>query len=479
MKKTVILETFPFEPHLEISGEVALNFKKKQKEKVYFGWLGSDLKWAEWHLPIYKKFYSSYDLRLKKFHQILKQKGIEIIKSSKYSLDKKKILKWSKNFEGDIYDLKNYKFQGKELGLGVASSLISFVHESKPDLQNLKDIVQKSLYTSATIYLLSKKILKMYNPDRLVTFNGRFATSRAIAIAAKDLKIKTIFHERGSSLNKYELFEENLHKSEYRKKLIDIHWKNNSKNKNRNKIGRNFFIRTREGKRINFSGLKFKKNNIDPIINKKRKEKIYSYFASTSYEWDAILGFKKNNWKNEFDALSNLINAVKNYRKDIKLVIRMHPLNKLLKSNKDIENIREIAKKNKILLFDEKSNIDSYKLIKKSYAVVTYGSTIGAEAIFWGKPSISMRSCFYSKKNTIYSALNNTELKKVLLKKKLNKKKNSSVLPYAFYQMTFGKEFKYFKPINFHSGYFCGEKLSILRPYMSFLVSRIKIFLKN
>ena len=56
-----------------------------------------------------------------------------------------------------------------------------------------------------------------------------------------------------------------------------------------------------------------------------------------------------------------------------------------------------------------------------------------------------MRSCFYSKKNTIYSALNNTELKKVLLKKKLNKKKNSSVLPYAFYQMTFGKEFKYFK----------------------------------
>ena len=86
MKKTVILETFPFEPHLEISGEVALTLKKKYNEKVYYGWLGSNLKWAEWHLPVYKKIYSSYDLRLKKFNQIIKQNGIILLKNSKNML---------------------------------------------------------------------------------------------------------------------------------------------------------------------------------------------------------------------------------------------------------------------------------------------------------------------------------------------------------------------------------------------------------
>lgn len=478
MKKTLILETYPFEPHLEISGEIALDLKKNYNEKVYFGWLGSNLKWAEWHLPLYKKIFFSYNSRIEKFFKILKTNQVEIIDFDDTFPNEKKLIGWAKKFKGNIYDLKNYNFQGKNLGLGVASSLISFVHESNPKLKNFKDIVEKSLYTSAKIYFLSKKIINTYKPDKLVTFNGRFATSSAIAIAAKELDVKVIFHERGSSYDKYELFNDNLHNSDFRKKLINIHWKKNSKNKKRIQIAKNFFYQSKNGKRITFSGLKFKRNKISPILKIKKKEKIYTYFSSTSYEWDAILGYKKDCWKNEFEAISNLIKETKK-RPDIKLIIRLHPFNKLLKSHKDMQNIKKIAKDNKIMLFDEKSNIDSYKLMKKSYAIITYGSTIGAEAVFQGKPSISMRNSFYSNNDTVYSAVNKKKLRNILNKKQLYKKNNKGVLPYAFYQMTFGKKFKYFKPLDYYSGYLCGERLSLLNPSMSNLVLQLKNFFKH
>ena len=68
------------------------------------------MSWAEWHLPIYKKFFYSYDHRIKKFLSILEQNNINTIKSHNIIVANQKILKWAKSFKGDIYDLKNFKF---------------------------------------------------------------------------------------------------------------------------------------------------------------------------------------------------------------------------------------------------------------------------------------------------------------------------------------------------------------------------------
>ena len=76
MKKILILETYPFSPHLETSGEIALTFKEKYKYEVYFGWLGQNLEWAEWHLSKIKNFFYSYERRIRNFTKILEKKEI-------------------------------------------------------------------------------------------------------------------------------------------------------------------------------------------------------------------------------------------------------------------------------------------------------------------------------------------------------------------------------------------------------------------
>ena len=324
---------------------------------------------------------------------------------------------------------------------------------------------------------VSKKILQYHNPEILITFNGRFATSNAIALAAKDLNIKTIFHERGSNLERYELFEGSVHSNELRKKLIKYYWDNEKNKKIKFKIAKKFFLSKRKGIKKDAYGLSFKNLKKPPNIKVIKNQKIYTYFSSTSYEWDALKTNTHNEWKNEYHAIKSLICETNKLKNKIKLVIRLHPYNNRLKNFEDLKKIKILANKNNILLFDEHSNINSYKLMKKSYAIITYGSTIGAEAIYMNKPSISMRKSYYQNKNTVYSALNRKELKKILSLNKLKEKNKDSILPYGYYMSIFGKEFKYYKPKNYFNGLFLGRTILPYPKITKFIVSNIRRFL--
>ena len=66
------------------------------------------------------------------------------------------------------------------------------------------------------------------------------------------------------------------------------------------------------------------------------------------------------------------------------MIIKLHPYNKLLRNYNDINKIKELLRNNNIV-YDEFSKINSYKLIKKSDVVISYGSTIGAEAVYLGE----------------------------------------------------------------------------------------------
>ena len=77
-------------------------------------------------------------------------------------------------------------------------------------------------------------------PDTLVTFNGRFATSNAIAIAAEELKIKTIFHEK--NLGKGAALQSGIAIAEG--EIIIIEGKHVAVDKNNNRFNKSFDYNT-------------------------------------------------------------------------------------------------------------------------------------------------------------------------------------------------------------------------------------------
>jgi hypothetical protein len=73
MKKYLIIETFPFAPHIEVAAEIAINLKKKNK--VYFFWCGYNLPWTDWELPWYKKIlFFSYEKKILNLLNFLEKK---------------------------------------------------------------------------------------------------------------------------------------------------------------------------------------------------------------------------------------------------------------------------------------------------------------------------------------------------------------------------------------------------------------------
>jgi hypothetical protein len=70
---------------------------------------------------------------------------------------------------------------------------------------------------------------------------------------------------------------------------------------------------------------------------------------------------------------------------EIKLIIRVHP-NILTKNRTDQMLWRNLNSNKNVLIIAPESRVDSYSLMNSSQGVLTYGSTMGVEAAYWGKP---------------------------------------------------------------------------------------------
>ena len=71
---TLIIESIPNKPHLEISGEIALDYKLKNK-KFDYAWIGSNLEWTDWQEPRILSFFGiKIENRVNKFLNFLKKK---------------------------------------------------------------------------------------------------------------------------------------------------------------------------------------------------------------------------------------------------------------------------------------------------------------------------------------------------------------------------------------------------------------------
>lgn len=460
--KVAIIESVPATPHLETAGEIALRLKKKKLE-VSFCWVGFDLKWNDWELGFLPKLLGgSYEKKLLEFTNILKSKGINIDRLY-FSINKKKIFDWSNNFKGNLKELKKYSYDNKLLGAGVASSIISHLKNENVDTKKNETKIQNLLYSSAIVYERTKKYLKLNKPDKIFTFNNRFATCYPIICAAEKLKIPIIRHERGCNIFKYELFEKDVHDLDLTRKNFDFYWKKN-KNKNKKSKARNYFIKKLKGQNNeNFLFSNFTSNQIkDHLPYLPNNKRIVTFFTSRDYEKASIVNMKFNQFKN-FKKFKKIVDTFD----DIHLIIRVHPSFADKKSYDDDEWKKFSGKNTTVIQSFE--NYDSYSLLFKSDIVVAYTSSIIVESAFFNKPSISSGKFWWSGLNIVEEPNNLNELKKILKKNYYFKKKNKiGCMKIANYFLNYGINFKFYKPLTSTTGKFLGEYLTWKPNYFIF-----------
>jgi hypothetical protein len=147
--------------------------------------------------------------------------------------------------------------------------------------------------------------------------------------------------------------------------------------------------------------------------------------------------------------------------------LRVHP------NLKDIDNAQNKAitalgaKFTNLTIIGAGEKIDTYALMDAVDLVITFGSTMGAEAFFWKKPSLLLGRAFYEGIKGIIQPTSHEEVIE-LIKNIPSVAANEDILKYGYWIVTFGTKFTYFKPDGLFSGAFLEKRI------MPSVVSRIK-----
>lgn len=470
MKKILFIEFWNCTPHLETAFELA----KKHLDggdRVSFYFCGHDVLYKEGVVV------SPEDCGL--FRKLPEEQGAILIGLNKknfhgrVSLPKIELEKLIE-FE-EINDLMNFKYKEFNVGLGVASSLVSNTKNSNPDLKKYKEIINEMIESGIQVFEFTKKIISIESPDVIYLFNGRFCNHRAVKSAAEELSIPIKYHERGANKNLYYLQSYMPHDATKWQHDMKKKWEEVKNQTSAKIIAESFFKDRRAGLEQSWTSFTdYQKRDLLPQIDSTKK--IITYFSSSDDEFVAVGDiFKFEVWKNQFDALMDLIEICKT-DSNIQLFIRVHP-HLSYKSFEDQQ--RWIAIKNisgvNFISFD--SEIDTYALIDESDVVVTAGSTVGIEATYWGKPSITLGPSHYSELNATYHPKSKSELSKLIhtMPKSLSKE---NTLIFGFNMATFGNEYKYYKADSLFKGKLLNVDLHLISEKRK-IILRLKALILN
>ena len=150
-----------------------------------------------------------------------------------------------------------------------------------------------------------------------------------------------------------------------------------------------------------------------------------------------------------------------------KLFVRIHP-NQALAHRDEVQRFVDLAAENVEVVMPS-SKVSTYAMLDACDVVVTFGSTMGIEATYWGKPSLLLGPTFYSDVGATYNPKSLNEIKR-LLTEPLLPKPSHGAYKYGYLLSTLGKSFKYYQPRDHLRGAFNNRSLAAPLPVSSFFI---------
>jgi hypothetical protein len=369
---------------------------------------------------------------------------------------KEVVKKWSRNFSS-IAELKKFEYEGIDMGMGVASSLISLLRDSEPDMTANSELVNALFKASLSVFYSFTNRLKSDRPDLVYFFNGRFSNLRPLLRLCESMGINFYVHERGSSIHKYGLFFNHLPHSPgaYHFNMLNT-WAGERDEGGKIEIANRYFVDRRNGIEQAFKS--FITNQHPDLLPESWDESKRNIviFNSSDDEFAAV-GREFDNPK--FGMQLNVLKYIKQrFSGDdcINIYLRMHPNQEGLKNQVISETLQLYGGNFHVLPPD--SPVSTYKLMESCNAVVTFGSTTGIESTFWKKPSILVGNALYKRLDVTYNPETPDDL--VEMMRTVNDPKPVlGAYIYGFHRSTFGISYRHYKPLQLREGLFMGHKI--------------------
>ena len=280
-------------------------------------------------------------------------------------------------------------------------------------------------------------------------------------------------HERGHDIHHYTLDKNTTtHDLAYMQQQIRQQWERAASDSRRNELAEEFYLERSKGVVQSwYSFVDRQKEGLLPASWNPAKRNV-AIFNSSEDEFVA-LDAQWNNplYANQVEGLQRIVESLEASHDDIHVYLRIHP------------NLDGVNNKQSRALYDLRRDffeiippddpVSTYALIKHADKVLTFGSTVGIEAVFWGTPSIHAGRSYYQDLGGTYNPGSHEELV-AMLKADLPPKDRTAALVYGYYLNTFGIPFKYFQATGLDSGKFKGQRIIARQSSLALWTGRAK-----
>jgi hypothetical protein len=387
----LVIETITWKPHIETAMEIALR-RRDEGEAVLFCNLRRGLPVCEdrsgWHALVHLP-----ETRIARAGQLLEKEGIGFRRPSYSGAERSlaaaeatRLLSGCASID-DVRALSYREFH--DIGWAAISSVVSVAKNSRLELGRHRTLLRDYCQAAIMVYEKTLSLLEETRPSQVLLFNGRFATTRAVLRAAQARGVAWRIHERGGDKSRFRLADHAPHDLDRVQEQIRDEWRPEHA-----AAGHEFF-RSRRA-RVEQGWHSFTKGQEPGRLPAQMREGEWVSFFTSSEDEMAAIGDALSNrlFPTQRAAIATLASAVAQVP-ELRLCVRVHP-HLAQKSSQEKRSWREFRLPG-VLVLGPEDPTDTYALIERSRVVATYGSSIGIESTYWGRPSLLFARSYYDR----------------------------------------------------------------------------------
>lgn len=307
-----------------------------------------------------------------------------------------------------LEDCRAYKFNNHEVGKFTEKSVLRFFYTGSLEESTEHLRVYKKFLASNVRYAIAwTNFIKSldHKPELVLIYNGTLSFESFIRSHCAERAIDYVTSETYVGTNSW-IYKKNnevmlLNWDEYWGEYIAQEFTTEKRTAAKN------FIEGLKGGKEMYAKLN-EEWELDPTL---KGEEFVALFTNLNFD-TSVLGRNP-----VFESMNDWIyHVIQYWRKNNiqkKLVIRVHPAElKLVSASQDFigGKIKEwIGDAKNIVLYDAADKVNSYALIEHMSFGLIYGSTIGMEIAYYGKPCLIGGDAFYKGQNFVMRPLNKAE----------------------------------------------------------------------
>lgn len=348
---------------------------------------------------------------------------------------------------------------GADLGYGVLSSLVSLTRDPQPDIVAHGDRLRNFAATAVAVYESMRRYLQRHHTDRVYVFNGRFAAMRGVLRACQREGVPCHLHERGCDGAHYEIYENALpHDIDYVETRIRQTWEAAAADPLRQSLADQWFIdRVQRVERNWHSFVKGQTRERLPDSWRADRRNVV-VFTSSEDEFVAIGDAWRNPlYRSQVEGIRHLCHVMRGAGSDAHLTIRVHP--NLARVDNHHTRALETFASPRVTVVGPCETVDTYHLLRSATTVVSFGSSVGIEAVYWRKPSVLLGPSFYQSLGGTYRPTERAAVAD-LITRPLAPLPPDGARMYGYWMQTHGRPFRNFEPMGLFAGRFKGDVIA-------------------